>query len=67
METGIREFDEIDRKLEEAVNRMERYWVHEFFPHRCQHCKMVLTTEASLRRHIATSKRCKQVREEKKQ
>ena len=67
METVIRELDDIDWKLEEAVNRMDKYWVHEFFPHRCPRCNNVLATEASLRRHIATSKRCKQFGEEKRQ
>ena len=67
METVRRDLDEIDRRLEEAVSRMEKYWVQEFFPHRCPHCKNVLATEASLRRHIATSKRCKQIRDENRQ
>jgi hypothetical protein len=32
METVKKDLDEIDKKLEEASKRMERYWVHEFFP-----------------------------------
>lgn len=64
MEDIVRELDEIDKRLAKAAERLERYWVHEFFPHRCQFCKNAVATSYALKRHIATSKKCKQIREE---
>ena len=62
MENIVRELDAIDQQLEQAVKRMEKYWVHEFIPHRCPFCKGAFSTKSAFKRHLKSSKKCKELR-----
>ena len=62
MEDIVRELDAIDRQLEETVKRMDKYWVHEFMPHRCPFCKGAFSTKYAFKRHLKNSKKCQQIR-----
>ena len=52
--------------LDQMEKRLMRYWLHDFMPCICQHCGAALATEQNLKRHLATSKKCKAVRDKSK-